>query len=451
MVVRVCIVGAGPSGMSTLAMFKKLKDQGVECEVTCFEKQEQPGGLWNLTWRTGTDEFGEPVHCSQYRDLFSNGPKECLEFPDYTFDDHFGKPIPSYPPRDVLFDYLRGYWKFHGVKKEDVLTRHVVRNVSFDDKTATFTVRVRNLVQGLDIEQEFDRLIVASGHFSVPNVPHFEGIETFEGRAMHSHDLRNAREFTGKRILVVGSSYSAEDIALQLFKFGAEQITISYRTAKLGFKWPEKIHEVPLLIKIEGKTCHFKDGTSGDYDAIILCTGYRHHFPFLPSELSLPNGNVFNLPNLYRNVQWYGVTEGKKNASGLFYLGMTNQFYTYTMFMMQGLWAVSVIKGIIQTPEREDCVEDIEKRYAENANLTDCFKMIASQADYMKQLSTDLNYTEVLDCEELYYQWVQHKLDDIITYRDKCYKSLYTLKDSPVHPTPWVKCYDDSLEAFISA
>ena len=55
MVVRVCIVGAGPSGMSTLAMFKKLKDQGVECEVTCFEKQEQPGGLWNLTitWRTG--------------------------------------------------------------------------------------------------------------------------------------------------------------------------------------------------------------------------------------------------------------------------------------------------------------------------------------------------------------------------------------------------------------
>ena len=53
MVVRVCIVGAGPSGMSTLAMFKKLKDQGVECEVTCFEKQEEPGGLWNLTWRTG--------------------------------------------------------------------------------------------------------------------------------------------------------------------------------------------------------------------------------------------------------------------------------------------------------------------------------------------------------------------------------------------------------------
>ena len=56
----------------------------------------------------GTDERGEPEHGSMYRDLWSNGPKECLEFPDYTFEDHYGKPIPSFPPREVLFDYLKG-------------------------------------------------------------------------------------------------------------------------------------------------------------------------------------------------------------------------------------------------------------------------------------------------------------------------------------------------------
>ena len=55
-----------------------------------------------------TDGYGEPVHGSMYRGLWSNGPKECLEFPDYTFDDHFGKAIPSYPPREVLHDYLNG-------------------------------------------------------------------------------------------------------------------------------------------------------------------------------------------------------------------------------------------------------------------------------------------------------------------------------------------------------
>ena len=47
----------------------------------------------------GTD--GEPVHNSMYRHLWSNGPKECLEFADYSFEEHFGHQIPSYPPREV--------------------------------------------------------------------------------------------------------------------------------------------------------------------------------------------------------------------------------------------------------------------------------------------------------------------------------------------------------------
>ena len=43
-----------------------------------------------------------------YHNLWTNSPKEGLEFPDYTFEDHFGKPIPSYPPRSVITDYLKG-------------------------------------------------------------------------------------------------------------------------------------------------------------------------------------------------------------------------------------------------------------------------------------------------------------------------------------------------------
>ena len=39
--------------------------------------------MWNYTWRTGLDQHGEPVHGSMYRYLWSNGPKECLEFADY--------------------------------------------------------------------------------------------------------------------------------------------------------------------------------------------------------------------------------------------------------------------------------------------------------------------------------------------------------------------------------
>jgi trimethylamine monooxygenase len=40
---------------------------------------------------------------------------------------------------------------------------------------------------------------------------------------MHSHDFRDAEEFRGKNVIVLGSSYSAEDVALQCNKYGAKK------------------------------------------------------------------------------------------------------------------------------------------------------------------------------------------------------------------------------------
>ncbi len=100
-----------------LRAFQSAAAKGAEIpEVVCYEKQDDWGGLWNYSWRTGTDEYGEPVHCSMYRYLWSNGPKECLEFADYTFEEHFGRPIASYPPRAVLWDYIKGRVEKAGVR-----------------------------------------------------------------------------------------------------------------------------------------------------------------------------------------------------------------------------------------------------------------------------------------------------------------------------------------------
>ena len=104
----------GNQSRVSISVCKNLNFQGVEVpEIVCFEKASDWGGLWNYNWRTGSDENGEPVHGSMYRYLWSNGPKEALEFPDYTFEDHYGKAIPSFPPREVLFDYLQGKLKVH--------------------------------------------------------------------------------------------------------------------------------------------------------------------------------------------------------------------------------------------------------------------------------------------------------------------------------------------------
>jgi len=64
---RVAIIGTGPSGMSAMVAFKRSQLAGDAIpEIVAFEKQDQPGGLWNYTWRTGVDGHGEPVHSSMY-------------------------------------------------------------------------------------------------------------------------------------------------------------------------------------------------------------------------------------------------------------------------------------------------------------------------------------------------------------------------------------------------
>ena len=99
--------------------FEQAEKKGEKIpEIVCFDKQEDWGGLWNYSWRTGSDQYGDPVPNSMYRYLWSNGPKECLEFADYSFDEHFGKPIPSFPPREVLYDYILGRVKKGNLKSK---------------------------------------------------------------------------------------------------------------------------------------------------------------------------------------------------------------------------------------------------------------------------------------------------------------------------------------------
>jgi trimethylamine monooxygenase len=62
---RVCVIGAGPSGLAQLRAFQSLEAKGTAIpEIVCYERQANWGGLWNYTWRTGLDENGEQVHSS---------------------------------------------------------------------------------------------------------------------------------------------------------------------------------------------------------------------------------------------------------------------------------------------------------------------------------------------------------------------------------------------------
>jgi trimethylamine monooxygenase len=442
---RVAVIGAGPSGLAMLRAFQSAAAKGSAVpEVVCFEKQDNWGGLWNYSWRTGVDEFGEPVHNSMYRYLWSNGPKEGLEFADYSFEEHFGKQIASFPPRAVLFDYIEGRVKKAGVRPW-IRFRTPVRMVTHDEGTGLFTVTAHDLKTDHTYSETFDHVVVASGHFSTPNVPEFPGFDTFNGRILHAHDFRDAREFAGKDILIVGTSYSAEDIGSQCWKYGAKSVTVSHRTAAMGYDWPANWREVPLLEKVTGNTATFRDGSTAHADAIILCTGYLHHFPFLPDSLRLKTRNRLATADLYKGVAWAANPD-------LFYLGMQDQWFTFNMFDAQAWWVRDVIMGRIAVPaDAASRAADVAQRVAREDAGKDAHDAIVYQGDYVKELIAETDYPafDVDGANEAFFEWKHHKAEGIMSFRDRAFRSVITGSMAPLHHTPWKDALEDSMESYL--
>ena len=439
---RVCIIGAGPSGLAQVRAFQSAAEKGADVpEVVCFEKQPDWGGLWRYTWRTGVDEHANPCHGSMYRYLWSNGPKEGLEFADYTFEEHFGKPIASYPPRAVLFDYIEGRVKKAGVR-DAIRFNTVVRDVRAVE--GGFEVTSRNGETDTEARELFDHVIVATGHFSFPNVPHYPGFETYQGRILHAHDFRDAREFEGKEILILGTSYSAEDIGSQCWKYGCKSVTVAHRTAPMGYDWPDNWQEVPALDRVEGRTAHFIDGTIKDVDAIILCTGYKHHFPFLPDDLRLKTANRLAASNLYKGVVHTGNPD-------MFYLGMQDQWYTFNMFDAQAWWVRDVIMGRIDLPDAAAMEADWKRRQADEDELADYYACINYQGAYTLELIDETDYPsfDVQASNQAFYEWKKHKKKGIMDFRNHGYVSPMTGTKAPPHHTEWSKALDDSLESYL--
>ncbi len=443
---RVAIIGAGPSGIAQLRAFDSAKKSGREIpEIVCFEKQDDWGGQWNYNWRSGIDKYGEPVHSSMYRNLWSNGPKEALEFAEYTFDEHFGRPISSYPPRAVLWDYINGRAEKSDIKKH-VRFATVVRWVGFDESTNLFTVTTENLKTGQTETSEFDHVIVGSGHFSFPNVPDFKGIETFSGELMHAHDFRGAERLADKDVLLIGASYSAEDIGVQSFKMGARSVTYSYRSGPMGFDWPEGIEELPLIDRFEGATAYFSNGMSRTVDTVILCTGYLHHYPFLPSDLALDSPN-----NVYPDTLYRGVVS--ENNDSLYYLGAQDQWFTFNMFDAQAWYVRDLILGKLTVPSPSEQRESIDV-WLERFNAIETAEdEVKFQADYIRDLIEQTDYP-MFDLDEVtrtFMAWKTDKKKNILTYRDKVYRSVMTGTMADKHHTPWLSELDDSMERYISS
>ncbi|WP_331712770.1 hypothetical protein [Arthrobacter sp. U41] len=232
---------------------------------------------------------------------------------------------------------------------------------------------------------------------------------------------------------------------MQTHKMGAKSVTFSYRSAPMGFDWPENATERPLVTRFEGSTAHFSDGTTGDFDAVVLCTCYQHKYPFLPSELSLKSRNVLYPDHLYKGVVW-------QDNTNLFYLGAQDQYYTFNMFDAQAWFARDLMLGRIGLPDAAERAADIAVWLERQAALADHDAEADYQTDYLRELIALTDYPEFdLDTvSALFKQWMRDKQDNILGYRDNVHRSVMTGTMAARHHTRWINAMDDSLARYLA-
>ncbi|XP_060606971.1 trimethylamine monooxygenase-like [Ruditapes philippinarum] len=447
---KICIIGAGPCGMATLFHFSKLKQMP---DVVCYEKQRTWGGLWNFSWRTGIDEHGEPCPNGMYKNLWSNTIKEMMEFPDYTFETHFGKTTPSYMPRSAMRDYLEGHWTKGACTnlKKFIEFNTAVRYVKFNDDENNFIVTVNDHNTGETREEIFSHVVVATGIFNTPNTPEIKGIGEFHGRILHAHDFRDAREFTGKRVLLIGAGYSGEDLALQLLKYNTERVILSHRTNPKSSTcfMPDGIEERPQVDRFDTTKVHFIDKTFADIDAVIFCTGYINHFPFLESRFRIDEKTHFYPAGLYKAALYIKAGNNK-----LFYVGVQDQFYSFHLFEVLTNWTVKYIMGQLEEEPRskEEMETDAKDWHSRCEAIRSENDMLEVQSDLVDHLANLGGYTkDIMKTVPYFRGWIQDRKEKdtgLANYRDMCYANIHSGIMAPKQ-TPFMENYDDSIEAYL--
>jgi hypothetical protein len=156
-----------------------------------------------------------------------------------------------------------------------------VRWVHFDDKASEFIINVEDVDSNHTFSYRFDTIIIATGHSTMKGIPYIDGLVSFNGPVLHSYHFRDPEIYRGKRILIIGSSDSAEYVVWHCLQNGALSITVTdhnaidkyYKTNNAasidhirGDSSPFtpasgnlNIDMRPLLHRIQGRNAYFAD------------------------------------------------------------------------------------------------------------------------------------------------------------------------------------------------
>ena len=100
-------------------------------------------------------------------------------------------------------------------------------------------------------------------------------------------------------------------------------------------------------------------------------------------------------------------------------------------------------------PQSEaDMRKNIAKWRQENAKLSGHHAKNDFQTAFIADLCMSSGYdSRITKGGDLLRRWLDDKKDDIMTFRDKSFTSIFTPNPSPAR-TPWFESFDDSITGF---
>ena len=397
------IIGAGISG---LTVGKMLSDYGVP--YTCLESSDRIGGNW---------AFGNPNgHSSAYRSLHIDTSKDRLSFRDFPMPVDY----PDFPHHSQIKDYLESYAEAFDLK-ENIEFENGVVNVRrrsaeegggweiLDQAGATRTFEHLVVANGhhwdprfADFPGEFTGESMHSHHYIDPTSP-----LDFFGKRILVVGLGNsaadiAVELSSKSLQTeVTLSTRSGAWIVPKYVYGRPSDTMYRTTPYLPLSWQRKVMqlaqpmngsngalyglrepnhkffeahptqsvELPLRLgsgdirpkpnvsSLDGRSVHFEDGTSGEFDIIVYATGYNITFPFFDEDFLSAPGN--HLP-LFKRIYKPGIDD-------LSFVGFAQS--TPTLFPFVECQARLVAAHLIgayalpSVPEMERVIASDEERY----------------------------------------------------------------------------------------
>ena len=338
---QIALIGAGPCGLAAARAFSR---HGIAFQG--FEAHTDVGGLWNIHNPRST------VYDSAH--LISS--KRMTEFTEFPMDQS----VADYPSHKELLPYFQAYARHFDLLRHFRFGTRVLKVEPLGDAPDTLWRVTSQGTDGATIQADYKGVVLANGTLAEPNAPQWPG--QFSGELLHTSAYKQAKQFDGKRVLIVGAGNSGCDIAVDAVHH-ARQVDISVRRGyyfvpkyvfgqpadtiggkirlpralkqfidstilkwftgdpvRFGFPKPAyrmyESHPVvnslilyhighgdvkvrPDIERLDGHTVHFKDGTRQDYDLIMAATGYKLHYPFMDRALLNWQGMA---PRLYLNI-----------------------------------------------------------------------------------------------------------------------------------------------------